>query len=178
VNYNAKRAAIAAKLVGSPIKTDWDVKTSKVSLEDVGRHGTKLNGDINEVYLWHGTSPKGALNITDTDFDLKLSGSAYGSLFGAGVYFAESCMKADEYTISDKRGWRPFILCRVVLGRIHYCDAYDPTKSSKTLEQSCTVGGYDSVLGDREKVRMTFREFVVFDGHQIYPEYIVWYQRK
>lgn len=88
-------------------------------------------------------------------------------------------MKADEYAKPDRRGWFPLILCRVICGHIHYCDVSDPTKISKELEASCKPdGGYHSVLGDREKVRGTFREFIVFDNHQVYPEYIVWYTRK
>ena len=38
-------------------------------------------------------------------------------------------------------------------------------------------GEYHSVLGDREKCRGTFREFMVYDNAQIYPEWIIWYRR-
>ena len=50
----------------------------------------------------------------------------------------------------------------------HICD---------TLLKSCRGGDYDSVLGDREHVKGTFREFVVYDTHQVYPEFIVWYRK-
>lgn len=36
---------------------------------------------------------------------------------------------------------------------------------------------YHSLLGDREKCRRTFREFVVYDDDQVYPEFAVWYKR-
>jgi hypothetical protein len=36
---------------------------------------------------------------------------------------------------------------------------------------------YHSLLGDREKCRKTFREFVVYDDDQVYPEFAVWYER-
>ena len=39
------------------------------------------------------------------------------------------------------------------------------------------VDEYDSLLGDREKARGTFREFVVYDKDQIYPEYAIIYRR-
>jgi hypothetical protein len=39
------------------------------------------------------------------------------------------------------------------------------------------TGAFDSVLGDREAEVGTYREFVVFDQAQIYPEYIVIYSR-
>merc|ERR1740121_863357 len=102
-------------------------------------------------------------------------------MFGRGLYFAESCMKADEYTAKDSRGRCPMLLCRVVLGRINYCDAKYPHSVADDLEAKCIGGGkgggFHAVLGDREKVRGTFREFVIFDNDQVYPEYLVWYSR-
>jgi len=183
INYNAKRRAIAKTRLEdtptSPLFTDWNVKTSRVSLERVGKHRDKsLRKELNEYYLFHGTSSASAEAITDKTFDLKLSGSAFGSLFGAGIYFAESSMKADEYGIVDDRGYYAMLLSRVVLGAVNYVDDLDPSTRAKELQESCTSGTYDSIIGDREKVRKTFREFVVFDNHQIYPEYIILYRRK
>jgi len=179
VNYSARRTQIQAE-VHPEARRDWDVKTALVSLAGVGRHKTNpVDTTINEHYLWHGTTPAGAHGITDTEFDIKRAGTVYGALFGPGIYFAESCMKADEYTKPDERGWFPLILCRVVLGHVNYCDVPEPKPISRELEASCQVGApFHSVLGDREKVRGTFREFIVFDNHQVYPEYIVWYTRK
>eukprot|EP00434_Breviolum_minutum_P024351 symbB.v1.2.021505.t2/scaffold1860.1/size98300/5 len=88
-------------------------------------------------------------------------------------------MKADEYTSPDVRGYFPLLLCRTALGNINYCDHPSPVSISPSLVASCKAGGgFHSVLGDREKVNGTFREFIVFDNHQVYPEYIVWYQRQ
>mmetsp|Transcript_56974 Transcript_56974/g.166833 ORF Transcript_56974/g.166833 Transcript_56974/m.166833 type:complete len:436 (-) Transcript_56974:121-1428(-) len=181
VNYRAKRKKIEDVMRG---KTDvatgefWDVKTAHVSLAGAGGSGTPVDPLINEHYLWHGTDAAGADAITDSFFDLKRAGSKYGALFGPGIYLAESCMKADEYAQADGRGWHPLLLCRAALGRVNYCDAKEPAKLGAQLEASCKPGGhFDSVLGDREKVVKTFREFIVFDSHQVYPEFIVWYSR-
>jgi len=38
-------------------------------------------------------------------------------------------------------------------------------------------GAYHSVLGDREHARGTFREFIVYDDNQVYPEFLLWYRR-
>eukprot|EP00933_Yihiella_yeosuensis_P036222 TRINITY_DN29962_c0_g1_i7.p2 TRINITY_DN29962_c0_g1~~TRINITY_DN29962_c0_g1_i7.p2 ORF type:complete len:115 (+),score=20.00 TRINITY_DN29962_c0_g1_i7:123-467(+) len=109
-------------------------------------------------------------------------GSGAGSLFGAGLYFAESCLKADEYTKSDENDFFPLILCRVTLGVLKYCDTVrieDVLRQRPELEAAVKPGGgHHAVLGDREKARGTFREFVVFDNHQVYPEYIIWYERE
>lgn len=177
VKFRAKREAIRAVLPHDVDK--WEARTSCVSLRGVGGHSREpVDRSINEFYLWHGTGPEGARGITDDSFDIKRSGTVTGSLFGAGIYFAESSLKADEYTKPDENGWYPLILCRVVLGHVNYCSERDPRSISKQLEDSCSPeGGFHSVLGDRERVHGTFREFIVFDDHQIYPEYLVWYMR-
>jgi len=181
LNYQARRLVVAAEMPPRALTGDaWDVKTARVPLTDIGRHrGNPVDPAINEHYLWHGTSPEGAAGITDTDFQLKRAGTAHGMLFGPGIYLSESCMKADEYTKPDARGYLPLILCRVLLGHINYCDAVDPRRHLRAIETSCRPGGgHHSVLGDREKARQTFREFIVYDSHQVYPEYIVWYVRR
>merc|ERR1711924_118189 len=163
VNYRARRDSIANE-IPERAKRSWNVKTQSVTLEGIARHKKNpIDNSINEYYLWHGTNPIAADKITDAEFDLKKAGEAYGALFGPGIYFAESSMKADEYTKPDGRGWLPILLCRVVCGHVNYCDALNPKDISKDLEASCKPGAaYHSVLGDREKVRGTFREFIVF----------------
>ncbi|CAD7965059.1 unnamed protein product [Amoebophrya sp. A120] len=150
--------------------------------------------NVNEFYLFHGTTPEAAELITDTEFHLKKAGTNAGSLYGKGLYFAESSTKADEYTTETRdEELRPLILCRVVLGHVRYCEKQKLEKAEvEALVRQCTKSEntdqvldpaapsslYHSVLGDREKCRNTFREFVVYDQAQTYPEYIVWYKRK
>ncbi|CAJ1396346.1 unnamed protein product [Effrenium voratum] len=180
VNYRSRRAEIANAMQPSmPCGDTWDVKTAKVPLVSGRLKENPVDPMLNEHYLWHGCRPEGAEGITDANFDLERAGSAYGSLFGPGIYLAESCMKADEYTTADLRGYFPLLLCRVVLGNVNYCDHVSPVSVSSELVASCKPSGsHHSVLGDREKVHGTFREFIVFDNHQVYPEYIVWYRRE
>mmetsp|Transcript_7619 Transcript_7619/g.19449 ORF Transcript_7619/g.19449 Transcript_7619/m.19449 type:complete len:914 (+) Transcript_7619:103-2844(+) len=190
LNYLVRRQVVFAELPDG-LRRDWNVRTNSGDLspsaasiaEGEGSCKSFLNtvdADLNEHYLWHGTGPSEAQGIAARGFDMDQAGSSRGALFGRGLYFAESCLKADEYVRPDDKGCYPLILCRVTLGNVNYCDAEDPWELRETLRVSCRagVGGYHSVLGDREKVRQTFREFVVFDGHQAYPEYIVWYSRK
>ena len=68
------------------------------------------------------------------------------------------------------------MLSRVVMGNINYCDV-DVPPDVEGLVKSVTHGKYHSVLGDREKLWGTFREFMVYDRAQIYPEWIIWYRR-
>lgn len=52
--------------------------------------------DINEHYLFHGTTKQAAHSIAQDGFNVQLSNPR--SLYGQGVYFAEKFTKADQYT--------------------------------------------------------------------------------
>jgi len=135
-----------------------------------------IDPEINEFYLFHGTSPKAAAAITAGDFRIDLAGSNAGTLYGRGIYFAECSSKSDEYAQEDERQFNPMLVCRVTLGRVLYTDEEYPNTGA--LIQSCTRGGHHSVLGDREKTRGTFREMIIYDSEQVYPEFLVWYTRQ
>lgn len=134
-----------------------------------------LDSSCNEWFLWHGTSAEGALRICDTDFQQRLAGSATGTLYGPGTYFAESITKADEYAKADDDDVHTVLLNRVVGGRVRYTDESSPDPVS--LTEDVLHGEYHCVLGDREKCRGTYKEFVVFASDQVYPEFIVTYRR-
>jgi hypothetical protein len=179
LNYMHCRTEIEDQVRISGVGRFLDVKTWKVSLHGVWRHPEEpVDSSLNECWLWHGTSEAGVNGITDADFDMSRAGTATGTMFGRGLYFTESSLKADEYAMADSRGFAPLLLCRVILGRVKYCDHKSPWTIAEDLEKSVKSGRFDSVLGDRQKVRGTFREFIVFDSAQVYPEYIVWYSRQ
>ena len=67
------------------------------------------------------------------------------------------------------------LVCRVMIGRVNYQDGVYP--DTDAIVNSCVRGEHNCVLGDREKCRGTFREFIVYDNDQAYPEFIVWYRR-
>lgn len=157
--------------LGDPYPQFVDVKTTK-AWEGAG--GDALDPEINKWYLWHGTSASAARNICSSDFKMRLAGSATGTLYGRGSYLAESITKADEYAKQEK-GHYTVLLCRVLGGRVFYTD--ERTPDPELLTQACTEGDYDCIIGDREKVSGTYREFVVFDTENVFPEYILQYDR-
>ena len=67
------------------------------------------------------------------------------------------------------------MICRVVGGKVKYSDDVDP--DPEALMNEVLYGPYDSVLGDREKCRGTYKEFVIYDADQVYPAYVVKYRR-
>jgi hypothetical protein len=134
-----------------------------------------LLSDVNEVFLFHGTSRDAADKITTNDFKISLSGSNAGTLYGRGIYFAENSTKSDEYTRPEPDGTRYLLVCRATLGRVKYIP--DKDTDPRACEDACLKGIYHSILGDRKLARGTFREFIVFDEEQVYPNYIISYRR-
>lgn len=133
---------------------------------------------LNEWLLFHGTSPEAAQSILSGsgDFVISLAGSATGTLYGRGTYFAESITKADEYAKEGKDGLCCALVCRVAAGHVLYNDEVTP--DAEKLQESCISGKFHSILGDREKCRGTFKEFVIFDADQVYVEYALFYKRR
>ena len=57
------------------------------------------------------------------------------------------------------------LLTRVTLGNVLRTVAKTP--DGESLAKECLEGNYHSVMGDREVVSKTFREFVVYDPAQV-----------
>ncbi|CAE7836698.1 Tnks2 [Symbiodinium sp. CCMP2592] len=138
-----------------------------------------LDQRVNEVSLWHGTSPQNAFSIARTGF--KIRPHARGRLYGAGAYFAECSSKSDEYARDDAEGIHQglycLLLCRVLLGEpLHLTAGGDQV--GPLVRAALDSDLYDSVLGDRRASVGTYREFIVYDDYMAYPEYIVVYTRQ
>eukprot|EP00928_Gymnodinium_smaydae_P075941 TRINITY_DN58966_c0_g1_i1.p1 TRINITY_DN58966_c0_g1~~TRINITY_DN58966_c0_g1_i1.p1 ORF type:complete len:506 (-),score=48.26 TRINITY_DN58966_c0_g1_i1:289-1806(-) len=176
--YQRYRKALASDISLQPDEV-VDVKTTSFF---AGSSRGMLAEGVNEAFLYHGTKPSAALDICRNGFSVDLAGSRTGTLYGNGVYFAEKSTKSDEYADDDKEGLYGgmfcILVCRVTLGRCFYTDEARP--DHKKIEEACLRPGArcHSVLGDREKARGTYREFVVFEEERIYPEYVIIYRRE
>ena len=82
--------------------------------------GMPLSTICNEWYCFHGTSKETMHKILSGDFLVRTAGSATGTMYGNGIYFAESITKADEYAKedNDELGLFRVILCRVIGGNV------------------------------------------------------------
>ena len=136
-----------------------------------------LNEEVNEVYLFHGTSMEAAKSISKTGFKIELAGKAAGTAFGKGAYFAERSTKSDEYTVAETvngESHYAMLLCRVCLGEIYRIIDFDLSAERHVLESG---GRYHSLLGDREaSSSQSYREFIVYEEDQVYPEYVIIYK--
>lgn len=176
--YACRRAEIQHRVAeeGHSIDLFENVKTTVAWKEIGGDKADRLAHDCNEWYLFHGTNPEAAKAICNSDFKVSRAGTCTGTLYGKGLYFAESITKADEYAKPNAKGNYAVLLCRVLGGKVLYTDERVPDQEH--LVYSCIEGPYDTVCGDREKTRGTFREFVLFDSEDVYVEYVIEYQRK
>jgi len=182
--YMARREELRQELEADPSDfVSYDVATSTADSTSSGLikaladdFSEPLLDSVNEVFLFHGTSINAANAITASDFRIKLAGERAGTLYGRGLYFAESVTKSDEYTTPLQDGCRHLLLCRVLIGRVYYLDTVE--SDPRLCEEACLRGKFHTVLGDRKKAKGTFREFIVFDEDQVYPNYVITYRRK
>lgn len=154
-------------------------KTSEASVGLAERcNHMKYGNSVGECFLLHGTNPTSAVAILGSSFKVSFAGRNAGSMFGHGIYLAESSSKADEYAYDDAggayNGLFAILVCRAVLGRPYVVQQRADYSKSNAI---CSMN-YDCVVGDRERAVGTFREFVFFNEGSIYPEFAVFYRRE
>jgi hypothetical protein len=126
-------------------------------------------------------------------------------MFGSAVYFAESFSKSNQYVACplcngnsigrgnkdcncsaqdiEKAGGYVMIVGRVLLGDSHICLHYDEStyKFKEKPPQKPDGSYYDSIFAEsRENFpdhHLSYREFVVYEPAQIYPEFLIYYTR-
>jgi len=179
-----ERYAVTRKAVAETSPTPLPV--SEVATKETWM---ALRHDCNERYLWHGTSQKTIDVIMKNSFDPRF---ATEGLFGAGVYFAEHCSKSDQYCTphdgNPDTGDYHLVLARVIMGHslritkkehasgnvMAKAKPGDPTPRVPPPVPG-TTRPYDSVSA--QYGRANYREFVVYDKHMAYPEFVVVYNR-
>ncbi|CAK0836200.1 unnamed protein product [Prorocentrum cordatum] len=106
-----------------------------------------------------------------------------GGLYGSGTYFADSITKADEYArrkVEEKgvfKGCRAVAVVRVLGGRHYYTDKEVGEADKPKFAKRVLEGEYHSTVGDRLKLKNTYREYVAYDSACTYLEFIL-YLRK
>jgi hypothetical protein len=175
--YNSRKLHLLSyKDPSNPLK----VKTEDLNSNSDSHTWLKQSGlDVtcNEKYLWHGTKPQFSSIIGEHGFDERVS--SLGGLFGAGVYFAEHCSKSDQYCTPDTNGEYSIFLCRVLLGRqIHHTPANMSQQRRPPEIPHANSRVYDSVVGKSNASNSAYREFIVYDRNQCYPEFLIKYKRQ
>jgi hypothetical protein len=125
-------------------------------------------------------------------------------MFGSGVYLAENFSKSNQYvacplcsgnSIShvqscnctsqdiERAGGYVMIVARVLMGDSHICIKYDESvykgKDGPPLKPDGKP--YDSIFAEGQENfpghHLKYREFVVYESSQVYPEFLIYYTR-
>ncbi|XP_072256057.1 protein mono-ADP-ribosyltransferase PARP12-like [Pyxicephalus adspersus] len=132
--------------------------------EMVNRNSGK---EVNERYLFHGTSSTNTDAICRENFDFRLCGTN-GTLYGKGSYFARDASYSHLYSFLTPSDKKIMFVALVLVGDFVEGDStmkLPPKKpNSKERYDSCV----DNVLNPSI--------FVVFDRSQVYPEYFLEYK--
>eukprot|EP00931_Biecheleriopsis_adriatica_P005706 TRINITY_DN107190_c0_g1_i1.p1 TRINITY_DN107190_c0_g1~~TRINITY_DN107190_c0_g1_i1.p1 ORF type:complete len:560 (-),score=109.71 TRINITY_DN107190_c0_g1_i1:36-1715(-) len=130
----------------------------------------QLDAEICEAYLWHGTHPHTAFKISRVGFDVNHR-SVTGKRFGPGGYFTEDPVRADHYAGAGRGLYKDYyavLLCRVILGRqLHTAEFRAENLTDRSHR-------HDSTLAEPRDA--SWREFIVYEGDQVYPEYALIYE--
>lgn len=166
--------------------------------------GPPLDPAANEVLAFHGQSSLAIYSMKDAGICQEISDPA--SMFGGGVYLScsafranmsvpcSSCgggclgSRADCTCQFDAGSEHVMLVARVTLGDAHVCTEYDadayrgPPGRPRRRPPVSTATGFvhNSIVCERIAdggSHLRFRELVVYDRFQCYPEYIIHYKR-
>jgi len=164
---------------------DFRIASSSIEID------TPLDKSCSEWRVFHGSSPKKCVSICASNFRPGLAGTGATwkdpggvrgtPLYGFGLYFAESITKADEYSSAieegeEGAGFFCALVCRVLGGKSNLVTTNEIEVDK--LRKEVFDGPFHSVFGDRvSSLGKPFREIVVYDKDQCYPEFLLIYQR-
>ncbi|NXR36891.1 PAR12 polymerase, partial [Zosterops hypoxanthus] len=124
--------------------------------------------EVQEKQLFHGTDIFSMKTICTQNFDWRICGS-HGTGYGKGIYFARDACYAHSYSQPAPQG-RLMFVARVLVGDYVKGNAAYVRPPAKSADKLCL---YDSCVDDEFNPSV----FVVFEKHQIYPEYIIQYEK-
>ncbi|XP_062860331.1 protein mono-ADP-ribosyltransferase PARP12-like [Trichomycterus rosablanca] len=122
--------------------------------------------EVNEKLLFHGTNQSLIDPICEQNFDWRICGK-HGTSYGKGSYFATDASYSDRY--SDSVNNKMMFVARVLVGSYTYGNSSMVRPPAKTTGKDL----YDSCVNNISDPSI----FVIFEKHQIYPEFIIEYCR-
>ena len=163
-----------------------------------------LDTNANEYWLFHGCDGKNLHFLLYSGYDPRVSN--LDGMFGGGFYLAENSSKSNQYiscptcgknSISTSHGCQcskqenllfTIVLYRAVLGDVHVAQVYNKKKYKgegnylvrRPPVKENGMDLYDSVLGESIKYggdRLKYREVILYESGQAYPEYIIEFRR-
>ncbi len=133
-------------------------------------------GEINERYLFHGTSRADPKEVARDNFGIDFRFSKLNRpalMWGTGAYYADNLKYSNNYAYKDSGGSRKVILVSVLLGKTcSYATCKQPDLTRPPIYSSPTgLREYDTVSGVTHNTMV----YVVYDHCKAYPAYIITY---
>ncbi|XP_073506571.1 zinc finger CCCH-type antiviral protein 1-like [Phyllobates terribilis] len=159
---------------GHEVKRMWRIQNKSLwqMFHWQKEHMKKVNQgqDVKEIQLFHGTDSKHIDDICDQNFDWRICGT-HGIVYGQGSYFARDASYSHNYSMPTSSGSRAMFVARVLVG--DYIMG-NPQMKRPPLRPGSSTRYYDSCVDDTTDPSI----FVVFEKHQIYPEYLLEYDEE
>uniref|UniRef100_A0A8C9R5E4 Poly (ADP-ribose) polymerase family, member 12a n=1 Tax=Scleropages formosus TaxID=113540 RepID=A0A8C9R5E4_SCLFO len=120
---------------------------------------------VDERLLFHGTDPSLKEAICEQNFDWRICG-VHGMMYGKGSYFARDASYSDRYS-KPRGGTKIMFVALVLVGE--FCRG----NSSYLRPPAKGINGsfYDSCVDSESNPAI----FVIFEKHQIYPQFLIEY---
>ncbi|MGH0116587.1 UNVERIFIED_CONTAM: hypothetical protein FKN15_014787 [Acipenser sinensis] len=124
---------------------------------------------VDERTLFHGTEKALLEAICQQNFDWRMCG-AHGTAYGKGSYFARDASYSHNYA-KTKDGQHIMFAAKVLVGEFTRGNSSFKRPPSKDAR---STGLYDSCVDNTDNPSI----FVIFEKHQIYPEYVIEYSNR
>ncbi|XP_041112980.1 protein mono-ADP-ribosyltransferase PARP12-like [Polyodon spathula] len=125
--------------------------------------------DVDERSLFHGTEKALLEAICQQNFDWRMCGT-HGTAYGKGSYFARDASYSHKYA-KTKDGQHIMFAAKVLVGEFTQGNSSFRRPPSKDAR---STGLYDSCVDNMDNPSI----FVIFEKHQIYPEYVIEYSNR
>ncbi|XP_030070933.1 protein mono-ADP-ribosyltransferase PARP12 isoform X1 [Microcaecilia unicolor] len=122
--------------------------------------------DVDERHLFHGTNEKLVDAICLQNFDWRICG-AHGTAYGKGSYFAKDASYSHNYSSRTDSNSRIMFVARVLVGEF----VQGKFSFLRPPPKDCSTSFYNSCVDSEVNPNI----FVIFEKHQIYPEYLIKY---
>ena len=149
-----------------------DILTTQSNWMELCDSNFPLESEVNEVFLFHNTKMECISIIKETGVELAL-GNIDGQ-FEPGIQFNEDPTLNHNHSFDSTTSHYNLFICRVLLGEAKTVTVEElKTKKAPPLMNGSTQR-YDSIVGDEKGPR----QFVIYNGYQAYPEFLVSYTLK
>lgn len=154
------------------VKTVYEITidSMKTAYENTKTEWEKLDKELNEQELWHGTKKQNIISIMKNGMIIPPANASHctGRMFGSGLYFSDQSTKSLNYAYGWWSGTRDNN-CYMFLSKVLMGKSYTPKGWSGC---NSIPKGYDSIFAKAGVSGVQNNEMIVMPN-QVCPEYLI-----